>query len=708
MPSDFRWNLKISVAWLTCCLLLSQAALHAQDNPAAGAPPASPLSTIPRDAISKAKSFVLARDGEALFYNLDAGIVAAPFLSNVYKSFGFSHDSRYFLYLKADGRRPTFALYLYDLDSRTEERITDASVHHAEWSPAAPRLAYLELDGSNQLHLSIYDLVSKKSTRVASGSMRGDFLQWSPDGSELLYLTVSPRSGRPAEDRKYAYALHRYADASGGEIVVPEITWANVTGRGVAAGGPQAAGRLAGGGNANETVRGFAVRGRSVYVEVLDAGREVVKRWNEATGSVDLAEEGTIYASTDQGVVIRSFAKPGVAYKYLADGARGATELLAASTNWRLPFGGYAYMVQGGTSYSGGACDGATCMITAHGGPLGYALDWQQIPAVNQGNTHILAVEGGTVAAVYSTVTCNSVTTSCHVGEDDYSSPCNDPNGGAGNFVSIAHIDGSYSFYAHLRSGSVRVAPNQAVNQGEYLADQGHSGSAGTYNNYRSCGDHLHFSRQTGPLVWDPSVPTDFTETPCLLGCPSAYQSANVEIAGAPVLGSVSPNSGAAGTSVPITLTGTNFVYGATVGVSGTGITISNVQLVSGTSITATLQLAASAAGTYSLTVTTPNGTSPPLPFTVVASIPVTLISQPAGLTLTADGVPCTSPCAVHWIPGTTHSVAAPASAPGGTGVQYLWASWSDGGALAHSVVAPSAPATYTAVFNTQYFLTTQ
>ena len=48
--------------------------------------------------------------------------------------------------------------------------------------------------------------------------------------------------------------------------------------------------------------------------------------------------------------------------------------------------------------------------------------------------------------------------------------------------------------------------------------------------------------------------------------------------AGAPTLTSVSPNQGIRGTTVAVTLTGTNFVVGATtVTVSGGGVTVTNV-----------------------------------------------------------------------------------------------------------------------------------
>jgi uncharacterized repeat protein (TIGR02543 family) len=44
----------------------------------------------------------------------------------------------------------------------------------------------------------------------------------------------------------------------------------------------------------------------------------------------------------------------------------------------------------------------------------------------------------------------------------------------------------------------------------------------------------------------------------------------------------------------------------------------------------------------------------------------------------------------------------------GATGVQYVWNSWSDSGAISHSISVPSTATTYTASFSTQYQLTTQ
>ncbi len=88
---------------------------------------------------------------------------------------------------------------------------------------------------------------------------------------------------------------------------------------------------------------------------------------------------------------------------------------------------------------------------------------------------------------------------------------------------------------------------------------------------------------------------------------------------GAPTLTSLSPNQGIRGTTVAVTLTGTNFIAGGTtVTVSGTGITVTGVTVSSNTSLTANFALdAAAALGARNVTVTTAGGTSAALSFTV-------------------------------------------------------------------------------------------
>jgi hypothetical protein len=63
-----------------------------------------------------------------------------------------------------------------------------------------------------------------------------------------------------------------------------------------------------------------------------------------------------------------------------------------------------------------------------------------------------------------------------------------------GNYVVIEHADGEYSTLAHLREGSVRVAPGDTVERGEVIGECGNSGS--------STEPHLHFQLQDRADFW--------------------------------------------------------------------------------------------------------------------------------------------------------------------------------------------------------------
>jgi sugar lactone lactonase YvrE len=96
-----------------------------------------------------------------------------------------------------------------------------------------------------------------------------------------------------------------------------------------------------------------------------------------------------------------------------------------------------------------------------------------------------------------------------------------------------------------------------------------------------------------------------------------------------PTLTSIAPPTGAPGTQVTVTLTGTGFAGStgcqggsAVVAVSGPGITVGTVTVGSDTSLTASFTIAANGAlGNHNVTVATEGGTSGPVPFAV--SVPV-------------------------------------------------------------------------------------
>lgn len=112
--------------------------------------------------------------------------------------------------------------------------------------------------------------------------------------------------------------------------------------------------------------------------------------------------------------------------------------------------------------------------------------------------------------------------------------------------------------------------------------------------------------------------------------------SINVTAAPVPTLNTIAPATGVQGATVPVTLTGTNFVTGATVATGNTGITVSNMTIISATQITATFTIAPSAAlGATNVTVTTSGGASGPIAFTV---------NSPSVPTLTSVGPPIGGP----------------------------------------------------------------
>ena len=69
------------------------------------------------------------------------------------------------------------------------------------------------------------------------------------------------------------------------------------------------------------------------------------------------------------------------------------------------------------------------------------------------------------------------------------------------------------------------------------------------------------------------------------------------------------------------------------------------------------------------------------------------------------DGTGYTAAQTFSWAPGSSHTIATTSLQSGGTGIQYVWKSWSDNGAISHTV-APTTNKTYTATFTTQYYLT--
>ena len=81
-------------------------------------------------------------------------------------------------------------------------------------------------------------------------------------------------------------------------------------------------------------------------------------------------------------------------------------------------------------------------------------------------------------------------------------------------------------------------------------------------------------------------------------------------------------------------------------------------------------------------------------------TVTTTITSNPAGSGfVTVDDVYYITPHSFNWVVGSLHKLEA-LSPVGGQGVQYVWLSWSDGGAQTHTYTTPSSAETVTASYN--------
>jgi len=188
------------------------------------------------------------------------------------------------------------------------------------------------------------------------------------------------------------------------------------------------------------------------------------------------------------------------------------------------------------------------------------------------------------------------------------------------------------------------------------------------------------------------------------LGSTSAPQSVTVQNIGNQPLDAVSPG---------LVVIGPNFLH-----VAGSGTPAdctSSFAQAPGTTCNLSISFQPTTGGALTSTATfTDNAlnTSPSvsqaiaLQGTGVATVNATVGTSPAGLAFSVDGTSYSSPQNFTWVTGSVHTIATTATQTPSTGVQDTFTSWSDGGALSHSVTA-SASTTYTAAFSTAYLLTT-
>jgi hypothetical protein len=111
--------------------------------------------------------------------------------------------------------------------------------------------------------------------------------------------------------------------------------------------------------------------------------------------------------------------------------------------------------------------------------------------------------------------------------------------------------------------------------------------------------------------------------------------------------------------------------------------------------------------GKPDIELTTTNTAGVLLNQTPRAPTPVTVDTTPTGLTILVDGVSATAPKMYQWAINSQHQLSATDPQQVTGGLRLVFSSWSDGGALTHTVTTPSSAITYSATFKTQYLLTT-
>jgi hypothetical protein len=142
------------------------------------------------------------------------------------------------------------------------------------------------------------------------------------------------------------------------------------------------------------------------------------------------------------------------------------------------------------------------------------------------------------------------------------------------------------------------------------------------------------------------------------VGTPNSVAVFGLLPAAPPTLAAVSPSAGTQGAAVNVALTGTNFAAGATVAVSGAGVTVTGVTVASSTQITATLNIAAGAAlGARNVSVTTTGGTSTPVTFTVNAGTPIPTLTSVSPASGTQSAVVNVTLTGTNFVAGATVAV---------------------------------------------------
>jgi len=496
--------------------------------------------------------------------------VAIPSSRKVFKAFGLTSDGRRLLYTPLKNNIPSGELLIEDLSTGDLRKISDRVVIEASLSPTDDNKVAFTFAEGGTFGLAVSDVAANDSRVLVARDVFAEILQWS-DLGDGVHFFQSSRSDTSIDLSKQfeseelfegnvLWARKKRASTSSNESLEITKKFASISESGqqgrsshLPAGFPTlglneaysatTGARLRKSNKADDLPLSFKVLSPDGHYEILGRnllGSDLLVMRSATSGkTVDLGKAQFKGLSND-GVIIKKFDRDQTVLKFVE---WSGAELILGTTvvNFNLPISD-SVMTQGGMGYG----SPGNCNITAHSGHLEYAYDFQKQVV----GTHAMATADGLVVFTESSVTCNSVQTTCPA----YSgSGC--PGSFLGNVVVIQHADGTYSKYAHLETNSPQAVVGTAVDQGLYIGRQGHTGS--TSGSFNSCGDHLHFQRQISPDIYGQSIPVDFSDVASEpLSCGTTYTSGSVEISH-----SITPSSqtfpvGGGNGSITVTSTG--------------------------------------------------------------------------------------------------------------------------------------------------------
>jgi len=503
-----------------------------------------------RQLVGQTSALVSAAQGKAFVLESVEGQPSARAVKTsvpVYKAFGLNASGARLLYRPLAGNAPSGELVVEELATGATRRFGSRYALEAAWSPRDRDLLAFTFASGQGYGLALLNVRTRRLQVVWNEEVLADYLAWETDGSGVYYyravekerVGVAGDTGLVVAEHSYALLTPSFHPLRAG--VAKSRASEEVASHTLPAGFPtlnKAAEELSEP-VVEEVGPGTPIGERALRAPELPADlhafrvlsprgdREVLGQNLLADDELSVRElpdgkprllgRGRLVRVTEGGVLLRTANATGGTLEFVAWDGQQAAVAAAAAVAYGIPFPS-AYITQGGQSFPSPNCSSYYTHTSTSS--MGYANDmWN-------GAGHILASAAGTVVYVKSDVTCNSC---AGTGCSDYRSGCAS-NSGWGNVVILEHADGTWTKYTHMRPGTARVSLGESVCAGLWIGSQGHTGctSGGT------CGDHLHFQRQSSSALSGRSLRIDFFDATNPLACYRSYASGLAEASACP------------------------------------------------------------------------------------------------------------------------------------------------------------------------------